>query len=165
MRKYATALFVAASLALTACSGEGEPKASDSPPPTKEEIVYYDCLKANGVKIRHTDYGAPRVNKDDPPSLEKLPAAQAACEDKAPPPPSPVPADPKILAASRAEARCLRANGVSWYPDPDPTTGNTAVGAVTSEQAAELRTKHMDAMTKCRAERDAGAADNVGLGR
>ncbi|MGT2529834.1 hypothetical protein ACU4GG_24110 [Streptomyces nojiriensis] len=109
MRKYATALFVAASLALTACSGEGEPKASDSPPPTKEEIAYYDCLKANGVKIRHTDYGAPRVNKDDPPSLEKLPAAQAACEDKAPPPPSPCrPTRRSSLPRVRRPGACAR---------------------------------------------------------
>ncbi|MFJ8012777.1 hypothetical protein [Streptomyces sp. NPDC096339] len=40
MRKYATALFIAAPLALTDCSGDGEPKAGDSPPPTEEDIAY-----------------------------------------------------------------------------------------------------------------------------
>ncbi|MFF4005858.1 hypothetical protein [Streptomyces sp. NPDC001717] len=101
MRTYATALFIAASLALTACSGDGEPKAGDSPPPTKEDIAYYDCLKGNGVKITHTDYGAPRVDKDDPSAIQALPAAQEACKDKLPPPPSPQPADPKALEAAR----------------------------------------------------------------
>ncbi|MEV7525021.1 hypothetical protein [Streptomyces sp. NPDC091371] len=156
MRKYATALFIAASLALTACSGDGEPKASDSPPPTKEDIAYHDCLKANGVKITHTDYGAPRVKKDDPASIEKLPAAQEACKDKVPPPPSPEPADPKRLAAAQAESKCLRENGVSWYPDPDPVTGQIGDRAVTTEQMTELKTQHLDAVKKCMPDRGSG---------
>ncbi|MFB6615933.1 hypothetical protein ACFCV9_17250 [Streptomyces sp. NPDC056367] len=162
MRKHATTLFIAASLALTACSGGGEPKASDSPPPTKEEIAYYDCLKANGVKIRHTDYGAPRVNKDDPASIAKLPAAQEACKDKVPPEPSPVQADPERVAAARAESACLRENGVSWYPDPNPVTAEIDDRAVTPEQMAELKTKHVDALEKCR--KNLGSDGNAVLG-
>ncbi|MFE2166153.1 hypothetical protein ACFXB3_13945 [Streptomyces sp. NPDC059447] len=162
MRKYATALFLAASLALTACSGEGEPKASDSPPPTKEDIAYYDCLQANGVKIKHTDYGAPRVDKDDPTALKNLPAAQEACADKAPPMPSHPPVDPKTLALAREEAKCLRAEGVTWYPDPDPNTGTYPEGAVTTEQSSELRTKHGDAVRKCRQEKRPGGDGALG---
>ncbi|MFJ4779857.1 hypothetical protein [Streptomyces sp. NPDC088762] len=150
MRKHATALFFAASVALTACSGDGEPKAGDSPPPSAAEIAYYDCLKEHGVKLTRTDYGAPRVDKDEPSAIKNLPAAQEACKDKVPPQDSPGEVDPGVLAAAREEARCLRAEGVSWYPDPDPATGTYPDGAVTSEQAAELRTKHTDAVRKCR---------------
>ncbi|WP_329380925.1 hypothetical protein OG625_16105 [Streptomyces sp. NBC_01351] len=161
MRKYATALFIAASLALTACSGDGEPKASDSPPPTKEDIAYHDCLKDNGVKITHTDYGAPRVDKDDPSAKENLPAAAEACKDKLPPMPSPQQADPQVIAEARAEAKCLRENGVAWFPDPDPVTGDLNDRAVTPEQMAELKTQHVDALKKCKTNR---GSDNAVLG-
>ncbi|MFG2880468.1 hypothetical protein ACGFYU_36555 [Streptomyces sp. NPDC048337] len=149
-------------LSLISCGGGNEePKASDSPPPTAAEIAYYDCLKDNGVKLTHTDYGAPRVDKDDPSAKEKLPAAQEACKDKVPPAPSAPPADPKRLAAARAESKCLRGQGVPWYPDPDLVTGNIDEQAITPEQAVELRTKHMDAMRKCRTSR---GSDNAVLG-
>ncbi|MFC9296100.1 hypothetical protein ACFTWH_12140 [Streptomyces sp. NPDC057011] len=153
MRKHVPFIFLAVSLALSACSGGGEPKASDSPPPTKAETAYYDCLGDNGVKITHADGGAPRVDKDDPSVKDKLPAAQEACKDKVPPAPSAPPADPKRLAAALAESKCLREQGVSWYPDPDPVTGKIDDQAMTPEQAVELRTKHMDAMRKCRTSR------------
>uniref|UniRef100_A0AAU2JV68 Secreted protein n=1 Tax=Streptomyces sp. NBC_00049 TaxID=2903617 RepID=A0AAU2JV68_9ACTN len=157
MRKHVPVIFLAVSLALSACSGGGEPAASDSPPPTKEEIAYYDCLKGQGVKITHTDYGAPRVDKDDP-SSKSISAAQEACKDKIPPPPSPQQADPKTLAAARAESKCLREQGVAWYPDPDPVTGNIDDRAVTPEQMVELKTQHIDALRKCRKDRgDDGA--------
>lgn len=162
MRKYATALFIAASLTLTACSGDGEPRAGDSPPPTKEDIAYYDCLKDHGVKITHTDYGAPRVDKDDPTARKNLPAAQEACADKQPPMPSRPPADPQLLAIAREEATCLRAEGVTWYLDPDPKTGLYPEGALTTEQASELRTKHTDAVRKCRQEKRPGGGSGLG---
>ncbi|MFD7262527.1 hypothetical protein [Streptomyces sp. NPDC059874] len=161
MRKHVPFIFLAVSLALSACSGGGEPKASDSPPPTKEDIAYYDCLKDNGVKLTHTDYGAPRVDKDDPTAIKNLPAAQEACKDKVPPPRSPEPADPKMLAEAQAESKCLREQGVAWYPDPDPVTGYIDDRAVTSEQMVELKTKHVDALRKCKKDR---GSDNAVLG-
>ncbi|MFG2984091.1 hypothetical protein ACGFYQ_23020 [Streptomyces sp. NPDC048258] len=155
MRKYAIALFFAVSLTLTACSGDGEPKASDSPPPTAAEIAYYDCLKGQGIKIVHLDYGAPRVDKDDP-SAKNLPAAQEACKDKVPPEPSPVQADPKVLDAARKETACMRAEGVTWYPDPDPVTAEFDDKGLTVEQRGELRTKHRDALLKCKGKAKGG---------
>ncbi|WP_371617365.1 hypothetical protein [Streptomyces sp. NBC_00454] len=151
--RYAPALLVALSLALSACSGGGKPSASDSPPPTREEIAYYDCLRDHGVKLTHTDYGAPRVDKDDQSARANLPAAQVACEDKVPPRPSPQQADAKTLAAARAQSKCLREQGVSWYPDPDPVTGEIDDRAVTPEQLSELKTKHTEALGKCRPDR------------
>ncbi|MCX4527444.1 MULTISPECIES: hypothetical protein [unclassified Streptomyces] len=106
-------------ISLTGCGGEEEPRASDSPPPTAAEIAYYDCLKKEGVAIVHTDYGAPRVDKSKPWN-EK---AHKACEPLVPPVPSPQPVSAGRLAAARKESTCLRAEGVSWYPDPDPVTG------------------------------------------
>ncbi|MFD9518791.1 hypothetical protein [Streptomyces sp. NPDC059979] len=154
MRKHATALFLAASLALTACSGGGEPSASDSPPPTAQEIAYYDCLKGQGIKIVYTESGTPRVDKTQ--GLEKMPEAQKACEDKLPPASKPEPASPEALAAAQKEAACLRAEGVTWYPEPDPVTAQ--VGNLTPQQQADLRTKHIDAVAKCRGK---GASDGV----
>ncbi|MBT2476778.1 hypothetical protein [Streptomyces sp. ISL-94] len=160
MRKHVPVIALALALALGACSGGKEPSASGSPPPTTEEIASYDCLKEHGVAIVRTGSGAPRVDKDEP--HDNLPAAAQACEDKAPPRPSPPKIDPKVPAAAREEAQCLRAESVSWYPDPDPATGTYADGAVTSEQSAELRTKHYDAVRKCRQEK--GSGDDSVLG-
>lgn len=162
MRKHVPLVLIAISLALSACSGSGQPSASDSPPPSREEVAYYDCLADHGVKLTRTDYGAPRVDKDDESAKANMPAAQEACADQAPPRPSPRPADPSVLAAARAESQCLREQGVSWYPDPDPVTGNIDDRAVTPEQAAELRTEHTAALSKCRTDR--GSKGNGVLG-
>lgn len=106
-------------ISLTGCAGDGkEPVASDSPPPTAEEIAYYDCLKKQGVAIVYTDYGAPREDKSKPWNDE----AHKTCAPMLPPPPEPRPAAPAQLAAARKESACLRAEGISWYPDPDPVT-------------------------------------------
>lgn len=142
-------------ISLTGCGGVGEPKASDSPPPTAEEIAYYDCLKEQGLPITHTDYGAPRVDKDKPQPPEKEAAAQKACESKLPPPTKPLsqPASPKVLAAAQKEATCLRAEGVTWYPDPDPVTAEIDETKATPEQWSALKRDHIEALRKCRPER------------
>ncbi|MFG2994047.1 hypothetical protein ACGFZK_32935 [Streptomyces sp. NPDC048257] len=134
-------------ISLTACGGgEKEPKASDSPPPTAEEIAYHDCLKKQGVAIVYTDYGAPRVDKTKPWNE----AAHKACESMLPPRPKPDPVAPEQLAAAQKEAACLRAEGVSWYPDPDPVTAEIDQTKGTPEQWSALKRDHVEALKKCR---------------
>ncbi|WP_326588588.1 hypothetical protein [Streptomyces sp. NBC_01294] len=137
-------------LSLTGCGGgDGEPESSDSPPPTAEEIAYHDCLKRRGVAIVHTDYGAPRVDKSKPWNEE----AHAACRPLLPPPPKARPAGPARLAAAREESACLRAEGVAWYPDPDPVTAEVDGTEGTPEQWSALKRDHVEALKKCRKER------------
>ncbi|MFC9296097.1 hypothetical protein ACFTWH_12125 [Streptomyces sp. NPDC057011] len=144
IRKFAPLLLLC--ISLTGCGGgDNEPKASDSPPPTAEEIAYYDCLKKNGVEIVFTDYGAPRENKEKPWNEE----AHKACESLTPPPPKPVPASPARLAAAKKESECMRREGVSWYPDPDPVTGEIDQTKNTTEQWASVKRDHVDALKKC----------------
>ncbi|MFJ9338455.1 hypothetical protein ACIRP0_04070 [Streptomyces sp. NPDC101733] len=136
-------------VALSGCSGSAgkEPESSDSPPPTAQEIAYFDCLGKQGVKIEYTDYGAPREAKSQTPD----PAAYQACASLTPPPRKPEPATPERLAAVRAESTCLRAEGISWYPDPDPVTAQIDDSAFTAEQVNELKVTRREALMKCHA--------------
>ncbi|MFF4320283.1 hypothetical protein [Streptomyces sp. NPDC001568] len=148
MRKHLPVVVLALSLALSACSGEKDPSASASPPPSAAEVAYYDCLKDNGVPVVLLDNGTPRVDKDKP--HETLPAAEAACRSKLPAPVSAPPAAPEVLAAAREESQCVRAEGISWYPDPDPVTGATDERSAPAEQTDEARKKYLEATRKCR---------------
>ncbi|WP_328300240.1 hypothetical protein OG389_22335 [Streptomyces sp. NBC_00435] len=94
--------------------------------------------------------GTPRAS-DSPPRKEKVP-----------PQTSPGPVDPNALAAARAEAACLREQGVSWYPDPDPVTGAFDDRAITPEQMLELKSKHVDAAEKCRPDRGSNGSTVLG---
>ncbi|MFD9723968.1 hypothetical protein [Streptomyces sp. NPDC059072] len=105
------------------------------------------------MPITHTDYGAPRVDKDKPQPPEKEAAAQKACESKLPPPPKPQQASPERLAAARKESSCLRAEGIAWYPDPDPVTAEIDDTKGTPEQWSALKREHVDALRKCRGDR------------
>ncbi len=133
-------------MALTGCGGDKEPRASGSPPPTEAEIAYYACLQKEGVAVVHTDSGAPREDKSKP----RNEAAHTACAALVPPPPPPVRAGPDELAAARKESACLRAEGVTWYPDPDPVTAEIDAAGATAEQWATLKQRHVEALRKCR---------------
>ncbi|MFF3019809.1 hypothetical protein [Streptomyces sp. NPDC057939] len=148
MRKTLPVVVLALSLALSACSGEKDPSASASPPPGAAEVAYYDCLKDKGVPVVLLDNGTPRVDKDKP--HETLPAAEAACRSKLPAPASAAPVTPEVLAAAREESECVRAEGISWYPDPDPVTGTADERSAPAEQTDELRKKYLEATRKCR---------------
>ncbi|MCY0945233.1 hypothetical protein [Streptomyces antarcticus] len=146
-RHFAPLLLVC--IALAGCGGDKEPLASDSPPPTAAEIAYYDCLKKEGVAVVYTDYGAPREDKSKPWNE----AAHKACASLIPPPPPPVQAGPGELAAARKESACLRAEGITWYPDPNPVTGDVDGSGATAEQWATLKQLHIEALRKCRPDR------------
>ncbi|MEU7065265.1 hypothetical protein ACIGQE_00225 [Streptomyces sp. NPDC053429] len=99
------------------------------------------------MNIVYRGNGMPYVDKTKPWNEE----AQAACASLHPAPRTPGPADPDQLAAAQKESECLRASGVSWYPDPDPVTAeiDQRKGG-TPEQWSTLKTDHIDALRKCR---------------
>ncbi|MFJ5552631.1 hypothetical protein [Streptomyces sp. NPDC093225] len=147
------------SLSLAACTGGNDPAESDGPPPTAEEIAYYDCLKGQGLEIWHTDSGAPRLDKSQP--LDKVAAAEKACFALLPPPPSPQPVPPEEMAAAREETACMRREGVTWYPDPKPVTGEFDDTKLTREQVHSLKTTYAEQLRKCR--RPGGSDDGEGV--
>lgn len=96
----------------------------------------------------------PAVDKSEPWTEGASCASCTSCTSKLPPPPSPQPARPgRRLAALRKESAYPRAEGVTWYPHPDPVTARTDDRTATSEQWADLKTHHAPALKKCRTPR------------
>ncbi|MFF4005859.1 hypothetical protein [Streptomyces sp. NPDC001717] len=91
----------------------------------------------------------PREDKTKPWNEE----AHKACEPQLPPNRKPAPVTAEQLAAAQREAECLRAEGVSWYPDPDPVTAEIDQTKATPEQWSALKRDHGEALRKCRPKR------------
>lgn len=147
-------------LALTGCgggevpgknSGAGKSGLTAGPTATPSlaaaDLPFYTCMQQHGMTVSYGENGAPHfVEKDSP----QYPDAQKACLSLLPPLPSPVRASPQELAAARAASECMRAQGISWYPDPDPVTGEVHQGeGGTSEQWQSLKKDHLDAYRTC----------------
>lgn len=109
-------------------------------------MPFYTCMQEHGMTISYGDNGAPHfVEKESP----QYPPAQKACLPLLPSP-SPVQAGPQELASAREASACMRSKGVSWYPDPDPVTGEVQQkDGGTSEQWQELKRDHLDAYRAC----------------
>ncbi|MEV7612862.1 hypothetical protein [Streptomyces sp. NPDC089799] len=145
MRKYLGTVLVALLLPVAACSGEKEPSAKDSPPPSAEEIAYYDCLEKKGLKVEISEGGSPRLEKTE--SVEEITAAERACASLLPEPPERR-ATARELSDARNYTACMRAEGISWFPDPNPVSGE--FDTLSNDQVAELKTEHVDVLAKCR---------------
>ncbi|MFE0649251.1 hypothetical protein ACFVZH_11750 [Streptomyces sp. NPDC059534] len=119
MRRLAAPLLLAA-LALAGCT-DGAPEAAGPPPSAPGEspadAALYDCLARQGLKLQVRD-GNRRVDKDAN-SRQAMDAAQAVCGTPA----TAATVDPATLARDRRTSACVRRNGMTAYPDPDPTTG------------------------------------------
>lgn len=99
------------------------------------------------MTVSYGENGAPHfVEKESP----RYPEAQKACLSLLPPAPSPVQASPQELAAAREASACMRARGISWYPDPDPVTGEASQKeGGTSDQWQSLKGEHREAYRTC----------------
>jgi len=139
-------LFVIPLLALAACAAgcggrdEGPPVASigskaatsgAAPAADRAELVrqYADCMRQRGVTMLEdtTEEGMPQVDKRRTP-VQKVEAALEKCKAFLPAgdaTPRPLPAD---IEVRRRHAACVRSHGVAEYPDPDPQTGEPAIG-------------------------------------
>ncbi|MEV7416863.1 hypothetical protein [Streptomyces sp. NPDC089919] len=112
-----------------------------------------------------TDSGAPIVDKTQP--VARIAAAERACRAQLPPPPAPRPASAERMARARAETTCMRREGVTWYPDPDPATGEFDDRGLNREQLHSLKTDHAEQLRRCVAgvEGAAGAEGAEGADR
>lgn len=141
-------------LALTAC-GAGEIQGANTattPGPTamsafsEAEIPFYACMEQHGLALSRGEDGALHVADKENPAHA---AAEAACAPLLPSRP-PVQAGPRELAAARQSSACMREQGIAWYPDPDPVTGEVRqADGGTPEQWLALKKEHRDALRLC----------------
>ena len=106
--------------------------------PQARALRYVNCLRAHGLQVADPNaQGVIKISDDasgtngappagPPPGFVK---AQAACEKYAPSSPPINDQSQAQMAASLLKfARCMRANGVSNYPDPKVDNGNFTFG-------------------------------------
>uniref|UniRef100_A0AAU2JU96 Lipoprotein n=1 Tax=Streptomyces sp. NBC_00049 TaxID=2903617 RepID=A0AAU2JU96_9ACTN len=125
--------FVAAALLASAlvsgCSGgSGEATDTKSPPPSAKEQAYYRCLESNGVTLEKRDDGQLRVDKDKYDAAVEA-KAQTKCVDLLPGQESAAPAPAEVVVKAMKFSACVRENGFSDYPDPDPKTAKVELTA------------------------------------
>lgn len=121
----ATAILVTASFALlaTACDSSSHSSASAQSTNTQKALAYSGCMRSHGVSgfPDPTDSGqVPKVSLQQlGVSRSSFLASQTACQGLLPISDQSSPGqDQKVLPALFSFARCVRANGVSNWPDP-----------------------------------------------
>lgn len=113
------------------CSEDGTPSANRSGAPSQEETTYFRCLEKQGLVLEELEDSRLRVDKDAPAnSTEKQLRAQESCRDLIPKEEAPE-ATEEQLAKAREFSACVRAQGITDYPDPDPKTGETRISEKT----------------------------------
>ena len=120
-RRLALAALAVCAIALTACGSSSKPSSAGSA--GTQALKYADCMRANGVP----SFPDPGSNSALPnPASPAFRAAVKSCAKLQPAglhlggPPAPSAAE---LRAARAFARCMRAHGLSHFPDPLTTYG------------------------------------------
>jgi hypothetical protein len=121
------ALVIICAVAISACGGNGKSNGSTASAGSSLALEFAKCMRAHGVP-NFPDPGAPAGNvvNQDSPAVE---AVGATCDRLEPnnPQPSRKPSEARIKSAFVA-ARCMRAHGVSGFPDPTltpPSGANT----------------------------------------
>ncbi|MEV4639843.1 hypothetical protein AB0J80_21100 [Actinoplanes sp. NPDC049548] len=156
-------LALLAALALGGCGGGGdEPQVASagggrpSSAPAADEAglrrQFAQCMRAAGVDV--PDPGADgmiavpaqKAGEGETPQSRKMQAAMEKCHKLLPNGGEPPKVTPEDLAKLRDMAKCMRANGVPDFPDPDPATGGLQLERGTDGDGAALR----KAMEKCR---------------
>ncbi|GAA2268438.1 hypothetical protein GCM10009853_022160 [Glycomyces scopariae] len=97
--------------------------------PFEEALAYSDCMRENGVP----DFPDPEQGEGGGITLglpegmnaetEEFKAAEAACEDMRPGPDGGEDADPEVYAQLLEYSECMRENGITEFPDPQPGGG------------------------------------------
>jgi hypothetical protein len=111
----------------TAGEGNSSPGASASPAAklTDDErrLKFAECMRSNGVPMDDPgrDGGRVRLRVGGDTTREDVQAAMQKCKAYAPNGGEPLKLDAAQLAKLREFARCMRANGVPDFPDPDPS--------------------------------------------
>jgi hypothetical protein len=167
MRRIATALAVFLAMASAACAqndrsdpevasaGNGTasatPSASASDDPDAP-LKFAQCMRAHGITwFPDPTDGKMSITIPKGTDPKKMEAAQEACKQYAPNGGEPPKMTPEDLQRARDMAKCMRANGVPNFPDPDPNGGiridgkklGTGPGDPTFDKAAKACDKYM----------------------
>jgi hypothetical protein len=120
------AALAACAIAVGACGSSSKPGTSDSA--DTQGLKFADCMRANGTP----NFPDPGSNGALPnPTLPAFQAAKRACAKLQPvglPLHGPATPTAAELHAARAFARCMRAHGLSQFPDPLTTAPNLGQG-------------------------------------
>ncbi len=95
----------------------------------EEALAYSECMRENGI----TDFPDPEKQGQGgislglpdgmDPESEEFKAASAACEDLQPGPDGNETMDPEAYEARLEYSECMRTNGITEFPDPEPGGG------------------------------------------
>lgn len=116
---------VGLALAVAACGSSSKQSAYRASPGDAKALEYSDCMRANGMP-NFPDPGSNGVHALPNPASPAFRAAEKACAKLQPAglhlggPPAPTAAE---LRAARTFAQCMRAHGLSHFPDPLTTYG------------------------------------------
>jgi hypothetical protein len=109
------AIAVLGSALLTGCGSASTPGATGTS--ATSAVQFAQCMRANGVPDFPDGPITPSSGVD--PLAPAYQSAQSACERYDPPNASTPPVPASVRQQERALARCMRANGVTKFPDPD----------------------------------------------
>ncbi|MDA1361983.1 hypothetical protein O1R50_20310 [Glycomyces luteolus] len=95
----------------------------------EQALAYSECMRDNGI----ADFPDPEENGSGgvglslpegvDPEDEDFKAAEEACEDMMPGPGEDATLDPEIYEALLDYSECMRENGITEFPDPEPNGG------------------------------------------
>ncbi|MDN3241178.1 hypothetical protein [Glycomyces tritici] len=95
----------------------------------EQALAYSECMRENGI----TEFPDPERNGENgvglslpegmDPQDEDFKAAEEACEDLMPGPGEGETLDPEIYEALLDYSECMRENGITEFPDPQPNGG------------------------------------------
>jgi hypothetical protein len=114
----------------------GVPKASSSstsaaPPNADTALEFSRCMREHGLTWFPDPDSGGRMSIKVPSGTDpkKVDAAQQACKKYAPAGPANGKPDPQAIEQMRQMAKCMRANGVPNFPDPDANGGLSIDGS------------------------------------
>jgi hypothetical protein len=113
----------------TAGGGAGATASASAAPPamTDEErqVRFAQCMRDNGIDMPDPEINNGRVAMRMPPGVDpqKVQAAMEKCKQYLPNGGEPPKSNPQMLEQQRKFAQCMRDNGITEFPDPDPNGG------------------------------------------
>jgi hypothetical protein len=89
----------------------------------ERRLKFAQCMRSNGVPMEDPDPDQPGIRVRIGPGVkpEQAEAAMEKCKQYAPNGGKPIQLDAEQLAKLREFSKCMRANGVPNFPDPDPS--------------------------------------------
>lgn len=144
---------------VTACGSSSSADQQATAGPQQRALAYSRCIRANGVP----DFPDPDANGElrgvghEQRGNPKFQAAQAKCRNLAPGGEHEASGDPAFVEQMRQFSKCIRANGVPDFPDPD---ANGRLRGVGHEQQGNP--KFQAAQEACKEKRPGGGEHGSG---